>query len=456
MSFTKQTVSIVSLGCARNLVDSEVMGGLLRQNRFELVPEPAGADIVLVNTCGFIEAAKAESLDTILEIARLKEKGKVKKLVVAGCLSQRYPAELAKELPEVDLFIGTGEVPRVAEILREHEANEGRRQYVGIPSYLYDHATPRLRTSPSHSAFLKVSEGCDHKCAFCIIPRLRGPHRSRPIDSVVKEAAMLARDGVKEINLIAQDLTAYGRDRKDGTTLFGLLREMVSTPNLAWIRLLYAYPNFLDEPLLEVIRDSEKICKYIDIPFQHVNQRMLRSMRRGKSGSAVRETVEKLRAAIPGLTLRTSLIVGFPGETDRDFQELLDFVEEAQFERLGVFKYSEEEGTAAAQMAATVPEDEKENRWQEIMDLQSAISRKKNEALIGTIQRVMIDNLDSDSGKFTGRTQAHAPEVDGVVYMDGLMLGNKTVSLRLGDMMAVRISDALDYDLVGEKLNAQN
>jgi ribosomal protein S12 methylthiotransferase len=456
MSFTKQTVSIVSLGCARNLVDSEVMGGLLRQNRFELVPEPAGADIVLVNTCGFIEAAKAESLDTILEIARLKEKGKVKKLVVAGCLSQRYPAELAKELPEVDLFIGTGEVPRVAEILREHEANEGRRQYVGIPSYLYDHATPRLRTSPSHSAFLKVSEGCDHKCAFCIIPRLRGPHRSRPIDSVVKEAAMLARDGVKEINLIAQDLTAYGRDRKDGTTLFGLLREMVSTPNLAWIRLLYAYPNFLDEPLLEVIRDSEKICKYIDIPFQHVNQRMLRSMRRGKSGSAVRETVEKLRAAIPGLTLRTSLIVGFPGETDRDFQELLDFVEEAQFERLGVFKYSEEEGTAAAQMAATVPEDEKENRWQEIMDLQSVISRKKNEALIGTIQRVMIDNLDSDSGKFTGRTQAHAPEVDGVVYMDGLMLGNKTVSLRLGDMMAVRISDALDYDLVGEKLNAQN
>jgi ribosomal protein S12 methylthiotransferase len=456
MSSTKQTVSIVSLGCARNLVDSEVMGGLLRQNRFELVPEPAGADIVLVNTCGFIEAAKAESLDTILEIARLKEEGKVKKLVVAGCLSQRYPAELAKELPEVDLFIGTGEVPRVAEILREHEADEGRRQYVGIPSYLYDHATPRLRTSPSHSAFLKVSEGCDHKCAFCIIPRLRGPHRSRPIDSVVKEAAMLARDGVKEINLIAQDLTAYGRDRKDGTTLFGLLREMVSIPDLAWIRLLYAYPNFLDEPLLEVIRDSEKICKYIDIPFQHVNQRMLRSMRRGKSGSAVRETVEKLRAAIPGLTLRTSLIVGFPGETDRDFQELLDFVEEAQFERLGVFKYSEEEGTAAAQMAATVPEDEKENRWQEIMDLQSAISRKKNEALIGTIQRVMIDNLDSDSGKFTGRTQAHAPEVDGVVYMDGLMLGNKTVSLRLGDMTAVRISGALDYDLVGEKLNAEN
>jgi ribosomal protein S12 methylthiotransferase len=453
---TKQTISIVSLGCARNLVDSEVMAGLLQRNQYQVVPEPAGADIVLVNTCGFIEAAKAESLETILEIARLKEQGSVKKLVVAGCLSQRYPEELAKELPEVDLFIGTGEVPRVAEILREHEANEARRQYIGIPSYLYDHATPRLRTTPSHSVFVKVSEGCDHKCAFCIIPQLRGPHRSRPIDSVVKEAAMLGQDGVKEINLIAQDLTAYGRERKDGTTLFGLLRKMVSIPDIAWIRLLYAYPNFLDEALLELIRDSEKICNYIDIPFQHVNQRLLRSMRRGKSGGAVRETVEKLRSAIPGLTLRTSLIVGFPSETERDFQELLDFVEEAQFERLGVFKYSEEEGTAAAQMAGAVPEEEKESRWQEIMDLQSAISRKKNQALIGTIQRVIIDNLDSDSGKFTGRTQAHAPEVDGVVYMNGLTLSSKTVSLRLGDMIDARISGALDYDLIGEKLNAQS
>jgi len=453
---TKQTVSIVSLGCARNLVDSEVMAGLLQRNQYQVVPEPAGADIVLVNTCGFIEAAKAESLETILEIARLKEQGSVKKLVVAGCLSQRYPEELAKELPEVDLFIGTGEVPRVAEILREHEANEARRQYIGIPSYLYDHATPRLRTTPAHSAFLKVSEGCDHKCAFCIIPRLRGPHRSRPIDSVVKEAAMLAQDGVKEINLIAQDLTAYGRERKDGTTLFGLLRVMVSIPDIAWIRLLYAYPNFLDEPLLELIRDNEKICKYIDIPFQHVNQRLLQSMRRGKRGSAVRATVEKLRSAIPGLTLRTSLIVGFPGETERDFQELLDFVEETQFERLGVFKYSEEEGTAATRLPGAVPEDEKENRWQEIMDVQSAISRKKNEALIGTIQRVMIDNLDSDAGKFTGRTQAHAPEVDGVVFMDGLTRSNKSASLRVGDMTDVKICGALDYDLIGEKLNAQN
>jgi ribosomal protein S12 methylthiotransferase len=231
---------------------------------------------------------------------------------------------------------------------------------------------------------------------------------------------------------------------------------MVSIPDIAWIRLLYAYPNFLDEALLELIRDSEKICKYIDIPFQHVNQRLLQSMRRGKSGGAVRETVERLRLAIPGLTLRTSLIVGFPGETERDFQELMDFVEEAQFERLGVFKYSEEDGTAAAQMAGAVPEEEKESRWQEIMDLQSAISRKKNQALIGTIQRVMIDNLDSDSGKLTGRTQAHAPEVDGVVYMDGLTRSDKRGSPRLGDMIDAKISGALDYDLIGEKLNAQN
>jgi ribosomal protein S12 methylthiotransferase len=235
----KQRFSIVSLGCARNLVDSEVMAGLLQQD-YKMVREPADADVVLVNTCGFIDAAKTESIDTIMEIGRLKEEGKVKKLVVAGCLSQRYPEELANEIPEVDLFIGTGEVPRIAEILREHETKRGRRQYVGLPSYLYDHATPRLRSTPSYSAFVKVSEGCDHKCAFCIIPQLRGPHRSRSIGSVVKEVTLLAEGGVKEINLIAQDLTAYGRERNDGTTLYGLLHELWTVPDTPGLRLLYA------------------------------------------------------------------------------------------------------------------------------------------------------------------------------------------------------------------------
>ena len=390
MNAIKQKISIVSLGCARNLVDSEVMAGLLRQNNFDLVEEPAGADIVLVNTCGFIDAAKAESVDTILEIGRLKEAGKVKKLVVAGCLSQRYSDELAKELPEVDFFIGTGEVPRIAEILRGHEADQSRRQFVGLPAYLYDHVTPRLRTTPSYSAYLKVSEGCDHKCAFCIIPQLRGPHRSRSIDSVIKEAELLAQGGVKEINLIAQDLTAYGRDRKDGTTLYGLLRDLDQVRDIAWIRLLYAYPNYLDDALLKLIRDSAKICSYLDIPFQHVSRAILQRMRRGKSGSAVRESVQKLRAAIPGLTLRTTLIVGFPGETDANFQELLDFVEETRFERLGVFKYSDEEGTAAARLEIKLPAEEIERRWQEVMDLQAEISRNNNEHLIGTVQRVMI------------------------------------------------------------------
>jgi ribosomal protein S12 methylthiotransferase len=276
-----QKFNIISLGCARNLVDSEVMAGVLHQNDYELVPEPETADIVLINTCGFIAAAKEESIDTILDVARLKEEGKVKKLIVAGCLSQRYPNELAKELPEVDFFIGTGEVPRIAEILKEHEA-QARRQYVGLPSYLYDHSTPRIRSTPSYTAFVKVSEGCDHKCAFCIIPQMRGPHRSRSIDSIFNEACKLTEKGVKEINLIAQDLTAYGRDRKDGTTLEGLLRELANVPQLHWLRLLYAYPNFLDDALLEVIRDSEKICKYIDIPFQHISQSILQRMRRGK------------------------------------------------------------------------------------------------------------------------------------------------------------------------------
>ncbi|HXT53177.1 MAG TPA: 30S ribosomal protein S12 methylthiotransferase RimO [Candidatus Eisenbacteria bacterium] len=449
----RQKFNIISLGCARNLVDSEVMAGVLHQNDYELVPEPETADIVLINTCGFIAAAKEESIDTILDVARLKEEGKVKKLIVAGCLSQRYPNELAKELPEVDFFIGTGEVPRIAEILKEHEA-QARRQYVGLPSYLYDHSTPRIRSTPSYTAFVKVSEGCDHKCAFCIIPQMRGPHRSRSIDSIFNEACKLAEKGVKEINLIAQDLTAYGRDRKDGTTLEGLLRELANVPQLHWLRLLYAYPNFLDDALLEVIRDSEKICKYIDIPFQHISQSILQRMRRGKSGSSVREATQKLRKFIPGLTLRTSLIVGFPGETDTDFSELLDFVEEAEFERLGVFKYSPEEGTAAARMGAQVSEQVKERRWQEVMDLQSVISRKKNEGLIGTIQRVMIDDVALNSERVTGRTQGHAPEVDGVVFVESDDSRPKRVPVRPGDMIDVKITGALDYDLISETINA--
>jgi ribosomal protein S12 methylthiotransferase len=442
--------SIISLGCARNLIDSEVMAGLLQRNQYEIIEQPADADIVLVNTCGFIGAAKEESVDTIVEMGRLKETGKLKTLIVAGCLSQRYPDELANELPEVDLFIGTGEVPRIVEILREHEVDTSRRQHIGVPNYIYDHFTPRRRTTPSHTAYLKVSEGCDHKCAFCIIPQLRGPHRSRSIQSVLQEAAALAEDGVKEINLIAQDLTAYGHDRKDGTTLYGLLKELAHLEKLVWLRLLYAYPNFLDPSLLELISGSEKICKYIDIPFQHISRSLLQRMRRGKSGSAVRETVEKLRRAIPGLTLRTSLIVGFPGESETDFAELLDFVEEVQFDRLGVFKYSEEEGTAAATFAGQVREDEKERRWQDVMDLQAAVSRKKNQALIGTAQRVMIDGADVDSGKLSGRTQAHAPEVDGLVFVEGCDKLTASNALDPGAMIDVRITRAHDYDITGE------
>jgi ribosomal protein S12 methylthiotransferase len=449
----RQKFNIISLGCARNLVDSEVMAGVLHQNDYELVPEPETADIVLINTCGFIAAAKEESIDTILDVARLKETGKLKKLVVAGCLSQRYPNELAKELPEVDLFIGTGEVPRIVQILKEHEVH-ARRQYVGVPSYLYDHSTPRVLSTPAYTAFVKASEGCDHKCAFCIIPQMRGPHRSRSIESIVSEALQLTEKGVKEINLIAQDLTAYGRDRKDGTTLEGLLRELANVPRLHWLRLLYAYPNFLDDTLLEVIRDSEKICKYIDIPFQHISQSILQRMRRGKSGSSVREATQKLRKFIPGLTLRTSLIVGFPGETETDFRELLDFVEDAQFERLGVFKYSPEEGTAAARMGAEVSEQIKERRWQEVMDLQSVISRKKNEALIGSIQRVMIDDVALNSERVTGRTQGHAPEVDGVVFVESDDSRQQRVPVRPGDMIDVTITGALDYDLISETINA--
>jgi ribosomal protein S12 methylthiotransferase len=440
-----EKINIVSLGCARNLVDSEVMTGILRRADYEVVAEPQQADIVLVNTCSFIDAAKEESVDTILELARLKQEGSLKTLVVAGCLPQRYAADLEREMPEVDLFIGTGEVPKIAEILKERRS---KRVYVGIPSYLYDHDTPRVRATASHTAFVKASEGCDHKCAFCIIPQLRGPHRSRPIESIVAEAAALGRDGVKEINLIAQDLTAYGRERRDGTTLYGLLKQLENVDGIEWVRLLYAYPNFLDDALLDFIRDSRKVCKYFDIPLQHASRRMLMRMRRGKSGSAVGEAVEKLRRSIPGVTLRTSLIVGFPGETDDDFREMLDFVEESEFDRLGVFKYSVEEGTAAATMTGQVPEDVKEARWQEVMELQAEISRKKNEDLIGTVHRVMIDALESELGLPYGRTQAHAPEVDGAVY-----IAERRAGLRQGDFVDVKMTEASDYDLTGEITN---
>ena len=453
MKPAREKLNIISLGCARNLVDSEVMAGFLHRDGYDLVPEAREADIVLVNTCGFIDAAKSESIDTILEVARLKRTGRLRHLVVAGCLSQRYPEELAQELPEVDLFIGTGEVPRISEILRNNKAKHHLRKHIGVPEYLYDHTTPRLRSTPSHSAFLKVSEGCDHKCAFCIIPQLRGPHRSRTIQSVVQEASRLARGGVKEINLIAQDLTAYGRDRRDGTTLYGLLRELVEIPEVYWIRLLYAYPNYLDAPLLELICSSEKICKYVDIPFQHINRGILRAMHRGKGGSAVRETVKTLRDAIPDVTLRTSLIVGFPGETDDAFRELLDFVEEVQFERLGVFKYSDEEGTFAAGLANKVSEEEKESRWQELMDLQAMISRKKNEALIGTVQRVIIDRAENESGEIFGRTQAHAPEVDGGVFLSHAGADSND-RIQPGTIVRVKITGALDYDLMSEKIHA--
>jgi ribosomal protein S12 methylthiotransferase len=419
------------------------MAGVLRRAEYEVVAEASEAEIVLVNTCSFIDAAKEESIESILAVAKLKGKGKLKTLVVAGCLPQRYADDLARELPEVDLFIGTGEVPRIAEILRARQTDP-KRLYVGLPSYLYDHATPRMRATPAYSAFVKVSEGCDHKCAFCIIPKLRGPHRSRTVDSVFDEALALGRDGVKEINLIAQDLSAYGRDRRDGTTLYGLLKKLDSVPGIEWIRLLYAYPNYLDDALLDLIRESEKICKYVDIPFQHVSRRVLMRMRRGKSGSSVREAIAKLRGAIPGLTLRTSMIVGFPGETEDDFRELLDFAEEAEFERLGVFKYSIEDGTAAASMNDQIAEDVKERRWQELMELQAEISRKKNEALIGTISRVIVENFDAGSGMHSGRTQAHAPEVDGMVYMKG------AGEIRPGDFVDVRITQAQDYDLIGE------
>ncbi|MBI3304514.1 MAG: 30S ribosomal protein S12 methylthiotransferase RimO, partial [Deltaproteobacteria bacterium] len=385
----EKTVYMVNLGCPKNLLDGEVMLGLLAREGYHISLDPEQAEVLMVNTCSFINEAKEESIDAILELARYKDTGPAKQLIVTGCLAQRYGHELRESLPEVDVFVGTGEFVRVVEILRQKRALlDGPVTYIGASHILPDHTAPRITTTPFYTAYLKVAEGCNHKCAFCIIPKIRGLQESRPIDSLVAEAEALAAQGVRELNLIAQDLSAYGRERRDGTTLLTLLRALCRVDGIAWIRLLYCYPNYLDEPLLRCIAEEEKICSYLDMPLQHISARMLRAMRREKSGDGIKRLLDRIRASIPGVVLRTSFIVGFPGEQEEDFRQLLDFVAEAAIDHVGVFRYSQEEGTAAGVMPDQVPEESKQERWQRLMELQAQVVRRNNLALIGSDQEV--------------------------------------------------------------------
>ena len=437
----REKVCLVSLGCPKNLVDSEVMLGILKKHHFELIIDEKEADILIVNTCGFIGDAKEESIDAILRLVELKEKGRCRLLIVTGCLSQRYKEELAEELPEVDYFIGTGEYHRIAEIIKKSPSS---RLIVGIPTYIYNETTPRILSTPRYYAYVKIAEGCSNHCSYCTIPSIRGELRSRHVPSVLKEVEGLVAQGVKEINLISQDTTSYGKDMGDPEALERLLKGMVRIDGLEWVRLLYLYPTRITDTLIKIIRDEEKVCNYIEIPIQHISERLLNAMNRRYSRSQIERLIEKLRKEIPGVVLRTSLIVGFPGERERDFEELLDFVESAKFDRLGVFKYSKEEGTLAYDMKYQVSEDIKESRFDTIMKIQARISLEKNRAIVGSTFKVLVEGVkEKNPVVLKGRIEGQAPDIDGITYINK---GKATP----GDMVNVLITDASPYDLIGE------
>jgi ribosomal protein S12 methylthiotransferase len=440
----KEKVSMVSLGCPKNLVDAEVMLGYLSREGYEVTTDEHEAEIIIVNTCSFIKEAKQESVDTILDLADRKHDGRCRLLIVTGCLPQRYQEELTRELPEVDIFVGTGDYPRIAEIIAEQRGSGGQIRYTGDPNYLYDGELPRLKSSPSYTAYLKIAEGCSNCCSYCVIPSLRGAFRSRPAERLIREARELVNGGVREINLIAQDITTYGKELEGGASLESLITDLAAMEGLSWIRLLYAYPDGISDSLIRIIRDEEKVCKYLDLPLQHISDPVLKRMNRRSSEAEIRSLILKLRAEIPGIALRTSFIVGFPGETEEDFTKLLHFVEEVQFEQLGVFCYSREEGTPAAEMGEQISERIKRERYKKLMRAQARVSFKRNRRLIGTTEQVIIEGYSEETDLLLkGRSSRQAPDIDGQVYITA---GNANI----GEIITLRITDSSDYDLIGE------
>jgi len=426
----KDKVNIITLGCSKNMVDSEVLSGQLKANEIDVVHENAKKDhnIVVVNTCGFIDKAKEESVNTILDQVELKKKGRLDKVFVTGCLSQRYREDLEKEIPEVDAWFGTLELPL---LLKQFEAD-----------YKAELLGERLLATPRHYAYLKISEGCNRTCAFCAIPLMRGGHISRPMEDLVKEAETLVKKGVKEIMLIAQELTYYGLDIYKRRALPDLLNRLADIPDLHWIRLHYAYPSKFPLEILDVMRDRPNICNYLDMPLQHASDRMLTAMRRQLTRHDMDELVRAIRDKVPGICLRTTLITGFPGETEDDVEELKDFLREHRFDRVGIFTYSHEEGTSAHQLEDNIPADLKQLRAQEIMEVQQEISFEKNQEKVGRIFKVLIDK--KEAGRYLGRTEFDSVEVDNEVIIHG------PDKLAIGEFSNVRITKAYDYDLEGE------
>ena len=429
---------MMTLGCPKNRVDSEVMLGTLRTRGYSLVQDPAAAQVIVVNTCAFIGPAKQESVDSILEMAELKKTGACKTLVVTGCLSQRYGQDLSQEMPEVDHFLGTSAYAQIGDLLA---AEASPRQVIPDPDYIHNAQTPRINSMPKYTAYLKISEGCDNACAFCIIPTLRGGQRSRTVEDILAEARNLADSGVQELNLVAQDLTAYGHDLPGKPKLHELLRELAKV-DVKWIRLHYAYPRVFPDELIDVIASEPKIAKYLDMPVQHASDKLLLSMKRGRNSKFLKELLTKLRERVPNLVMRTSLIVGLPGETEEDFELLKEFVKEQRFQRLGVFQYSDEEGTSAFDLPNKVPAKTIERRWREVMAIQKRINREQNKKLVGQKLTVLVEGPSEESEHLlVGRHEGQAPEIDGQVYInDGLAYP--------GEFVTVEVTEAHDYDLI--------
>jgi ribosomal protein S12 methylthiotransferase len=443
-----EKVHLLSLGCPKNLVDSELMLGALVRAGFEITTALEEAQVLVVNTCAFIEAAKKESIDAVLQMAEIKLRAAGRRLVVAGCLAQRYGAELRELLPEVDVFVGTGNFLDLPDLLQASRPPDERGvTYAGAAHLLPQADAPRITTTSFFSSYLKVSEGCNHKCAFCIIPKIRGPHESRPLGAIVEEAAALAGRGIREFNLIAQDLTAYGRDLNPPTSLAALLRALARVDGVKWIRLLYCYPNFVTDELLDTIAELPQVVKYIDIPLQHADDAILRAMRRERSGAGLEKLLERIRRRIPDVSLRTSFIVGFPGETDAAFERLVDFVRRQRFDRVGVFTYSREENTAAYDLPDQVPARVMRARRARLMEAQAEVSLVRNRRLIGREVEVLVEQeapTKRDAPGQTclrGRTAAQAPDIDGMVLLRG--------EAEPGEFVRARIEKAFSYDLHG-------
>jgi ribosomal protein S12 methylthiotransferase len=451
--FVDKSLFFTSLGCSKNLVDSEVMLGHLGLDGFTVTQNPEDAEVIIVNTCSFVEAAKTESIETVLDLADFKnpEIGRCKALVMSGCMAQRYSNELEDEIPEIDMFIGTGEYNKIVPLLKAFEDGKlEKKSFVEIPKFIHTEFDPRINTSPFYTTWLKISEGCNRNCTFCIIPTLRGKLRSRSIESLVSEAKTLASTGVRELNLISQDFSDYGSDFEGfekvdnkNPIIHSMLKSLAEVDDIDWVRVFYFYPDDLTEDVMDFMATNPKICKYLDMPIQHLADGVLKRMNRRATGELIRSKVKKLREKIPGIVLRTSVIVGFPGETEEDFETLLEGIKEMRFNHLGVFKYSDEEGTPALRLKNKVPQEIIEERFEKIYEVQKEIARELNQEYVGKTIEVLVEGPHEETNLLLqGRHQGQAPDIDGrVIINDG--------QASAGDIVKVKITEVLDYDLVG-------